>query len=228
MSDGNMSTVLTGLKKAVLKVYRESETEEIICMFNPGQYRISESTGYAEKKELSKSAVTPQYVGGITSSMSFTLYYDTTENMGQLADEVKKQSVMSYVAGIDSLLQVEGDQHKPPEVEFVWGDFNYRGVLSSLNKEFTYFDVDGKPLRVKMELTIRSVPKATASLEDPNNSPDRSKYRCVQEGMSLWKIAWDEYGDCERWKDIAAYNGLMNPLDLCPGQVLKLPALKKM
>lgn len=220
-------TSLAGLQKAVLKVYKENAAEEIKCMFNPSQYRIAESTSYASKKGVSQPDVIPQYVGGTTSSLSLTLYYDTTDNLGQLSDEGKGTSVMSYVARMNALIQVEGDLHKPPEVEFIWGDLSYRGVVSSLNKEFTLFDAWGKPLRVKMDLTITGIPRLPSSVGNPNNSPDRTKYRVVQEGMSLWKLAWDEYGDCERWKDIAGYNGLMNPLDIKPGQILRLPALKK-
>lgn len=220
-------TSLDGLQKAVLKVYKENATEEIKCMFNPAQYRISESTGYASQKGVSQSDAVPQYVGGTSSSLTLSLYYDTTDNLGRLSEDGRGTSVMSYVARIDALIRVEGDLHKPPEVEFVWGDLSYRGVLSSLNKEFTYFDTGGKPLRVKMDLTLTKVPKSAAAKGNPNNSPDRTKYRKVQEGMSLWKLAWDEYGDCERWKDIAGYNELMNPLDIRPGQILKLPAILK-
>lgn len=218
-------TSMNGLQKAVLKVYKENAAEDIRCMFNPSQYRISESAGYASKTGVSQPDVIPQYVGGTSSSLSLTLYYDTTENLGQISEEEKGTSVMSYVSRLDALIKVEGDLHKPPEVEFIWGDLSYRGVLASLNKEFTYFDMGGKPLRVKLDLNITGIPKIPSSIASPNNSPDRTKYRKVQEGMSLWKLAWDEYGDCERWKDIAACNGLMNPLDIKPGQILKLPAI---
>lgn len=215
-----------GLRKAVIRVHKENSTQDIACMFNPAQYSITESTGYASKKGVGQNDVKPQYTGGGTSSLSFTIYYDTSENLGQLTDETKGQSVMSYAQAVSALIQVEGDLHKPPEISFIWGNFTYRGVLSSLSKEFSYFDIGGKPLRVKMDLTITAVPKISSSMENPNNSPDRTKYRKVQEGMTLWKLAWDEYRDCERWKDIARFNGLMNPLDIKPGQILKLPALK--
>lgn len=224
--DNQGSTVLTGLQKAELKIYREQE-ETIKCMFNPSQYRMAEGTKYAKKQEVGASSTTPQYVGGGESSLSLTLYFDTTENLGQLDDTVKGKSVLSYVKKISDLLKEDGDLHKPPEVEFIWGDLNYRGVLSSLSTEFTYFDLEGKPLRAKLDLTITAVPGTEAFRISPRNSPDRTKYRTVQEGMTLWKLAWEEYGDCERWKDIASYNQLMNPLEIYPGQVLKLPALKK-
>lgn len=221
------TTALPGLQKAVLRVYKENSTKDIACMFNPSQYSVSESTGYASQKGVSQGDAIPQYTGGNTSSLSISIYYDTTENLGQQPDEVKGKSVMSYVQAVSALMQVEGDLHKPPDVEFIWGDFSYKGVLTSLKKDFSYFDTGGKPLRVRMDLTISGVPKIPSAVASPNNSPDRTKYRKVQEGMNLWKLAWDEYGDCERWKDIARFNGLMNPLDIKPGQILKLPALKR-
>lgn len=224
---GNTSkTSIPGLKKAVLKVYKASGELDIPCMFNPAQYRISENAGYADKKEVGTSSSLPQYVGGASASLSLSLYYDTTDNLGQIDESEKGKSVMSYVKQMDALIAVDGDLHKPPEVGFIWGDISFRGVVTSLSKEFTYFGQDGKPLRVKMDLTISSVPKESAARKDPNNSPDRTKYRQVKEGTSLWKMAWDEYGDCERWKDIAEYNHLMDPLDIRPGQIIKLPAIK--
>ena len=48
----------------------------------------------------------------------------------------------------------------------------------------------------------------------------------VLEGSSLWSMAYEEYGDCEKWRVIAKANGLLNPLQIYPGQVLKIPALQ--
>ena len=59
----------------------------------------------------------------------------------------------------------------------------------------------------------------------PFESPDRTKYRTVHQGEHLWNFAAQEYGDAELWRVIAKENGLMDPLDLKPGQVIKLPAL---
>ena len=43
--------------------------------------------------------------------------------------------------------------------------------------------------------------------------------------MSLWSIAYEEYDDCEKWREIAKANNIMNPLDIRPGQVIRIPAL---
>lgn len=216
----------SGLQKAKIKVYREP-VEEITCLFNPADYRISESAGYANQKRLGRNGKSNHYTGGLESSLSLSLYYDLTENLGQLSEEDKgRATVRSDTDKIASLLKVEGSLHKPPEIEFIWGDLAYRGVLTSLNREFTYFGIEGNPLRAKLDLTISSVENAADAMASPKESPDRTKHRMVVEGTSLWKLAWEEYGDCEKWREIAEFNGLMNPLDIKPGQILKLPALK--
>lgn len=218
---------MSSLQNAVIKVHRGKPAgpDIISCLFNPAEYKLSESAGYANKRERGRNRAAKQYVGGRKSSLSLTLYYDVTENMGGLSETEKAKGVMEYVSEIQELLNIEGDLHKPPEIEFSWGGFSYRGVLSSLNTEYSYFAVDGKPLRAKLDLSIQGAPSASEDKKSPNNSPDRSKYRVVTEGMSLWKLAWEEYGDCEKWKEIARYNGLENPLDIRPGQELRLPAL---
>ena len=38
-------------------------------------------------------------------------------------------------------------------------------------------------------------------------------------------LAYEEYGDPEKWKEIARENHITNPLQVKPGQVLRLPAL---
>lgn len=218
---------MSSLQNAVIKVYRgkPSDPEIISCLFNPAEYKLTESTGYAQKGERGRNRSSRQFVGGKRSSLSLTLYYDVTENMGGLSEAELEKGVLDYVEEIENLLEMEGNLHRPPEVEFSWGGFSYRGVLSSLNTEYSYFAIDGKPLRAKLDLTIEKTPTETEDKKSPNQSPDRSKYRIVTEGMTLWKLAWEEYGDCEKWKEIARYNGLSSPMDIYPGQELKLPAL---
>ena len=84
----------------------------------------------------------------------------------------------------------------------------------------------GMPVRARVELTLKSVTDlSTAKRKRPFESPDRTKYRTVHQGEHLWSFAFQEYGDAELWRVIARENGIMDPLELEPGQVIKLPAL---
>lgn len=218
---------VTGLQKAIIKVYR-TPVEELSCLFNPADYKISTSTSYSNKKNIQSDKKQEQYTGGYQSTLTLTLYYDITENLGDRPDSVKtKKSVKDYTSRIEALLLEDGTVHKPPQVEFIWGDLTYRGVVTSLNQEFNYFDIDGKPLRAKLDLTISETVGDHAQRLSPKESPDRTKRRLVTEGTTLWKLAWEEYGDCNQWEVIARYNNLMNPMDIEPGQILRLPALNR-
>lgn len=95
-----------------------------------------------------------------------------------------------------------------------------------MNHTYTMFTESGMPVRAKVSLTFKSL----ISLKDtkrksPFESPDRTKYRTLRQGMGLWDIANMEYGDPDMWKVIARENGILNPLEVRPGQVVKLPAL---
>ena len=56
----------------------------------------------------------------------------------------------------------------------------------------------------------------------PAPPPDTSTY-VVQKGDTLWSIARRVYGDGQRWKDIAAANGITDPTKIRVGQSLILP-----
>lgn len=45
----------------------------------------------------------------------------------------------------------------------------------------------------------------------------------VQKGDTLWSIAARHYGNGQKWRDIAAANGMSDPRQLKVGQTLTLP-----
>lgn len=45
----------------------------------------------------------------------------------------------------------------------------------------------------------------------------------VMEGETLQNISFKYYADSGRWGDIAALNGIIDPLDINPGDVLEIP-----
>ena len=58
------------------------------------------------------------------------------------------------------------------------------------------------------------------------NTTGTTKTYTVKAGDSLSKIARDELGDMNRWKEIASLNGISSPYTIYPNQKLKLPAYK--
>jgi nucleoid-associated protein YgaU len=51
------------------------------------------------------------------------------------------------------------------------------------------------------------------------------RVRTIIAGDRLDLIAAEVYGDATQWRSIAAYNGIVDPLDLRPGTRLNIPQI---
>lgn len=227
------------LKKAKIIIYRNNgkSKEEVECSFNPYQYTIKSTANYKEDNSLGTDVSRMVFLSGAQKEFTTTLFFDSEGEKGRsesligiasamLGSSSTVKPVTDIMKKITSAVQVSGSDHKPPLVSFIWGNLSFKGVITSVTETFTMFDTFGKPIRGKMDLTIKEAQEeGLAKKAEPFESPDRTKYRTVLEGTSLWNIAYEEYGDCEKWRVIAKANGLLNPLKIYPGQVLKIPAL---
>ena len=211
-------------------VYGENKTDEIEVMFNPTEYNLSESANYAETVLPGVDGPIMQYVAGNLQTLTLSLQLDTNQRRIMTADHdvkvIPSKSVAPIVRKITDLLYIQGKLHRPPEVRFSWGDLNFYGIVTDVSQSYTMFTSEGTPVRAKLDLTLKSVLDVAArKRRQPLESPDRTKRRTVTAGMQLWNLALEEYGDQEAWRVIAKANGILNPLDIYPGQVLKIPAL---
>lgn len=228
------------LEKAKLIVEKEAGEETIPVQFNPAEYNLSESVNYSEKSIPGFPGPITQFVSGASATLSLSLTFDTFDtpengvrtpqkNAGVTAMKAHKPTDVSLLTRkVANLVNIDGSLHRPPTVKFAWGALHFKGVVTEVRHTYTMFMPNGMPVRARVELTLKSVlDVANKKKESPFESPDRTKYRTVHEGEHLWNFAVQEYGDAELWRVIARENDLMNPLDLYPGQVLKLPALRE-
>ena len=226
------------LEKAKLTVEREGSSETFSVQFNPSEYNISENVNYAEKNIPGTAGPITQFVSGAAATLSLSLTFDTfdtpengvreSQQNGDLTSQKAHTptDVSKLTRRVAELVAIDGSLHRPPMVTFAWGSLSFQGVVTDIKQTYTMFMPSGMPVRARVELTLKSVTDLAASKRKrPFESPDRTKYRTVHQGEHLWNFAVQEYGDAELWRVIAKENGLMNPLDLEPGQVIKLPAL---
>ena len=220
-----------GLTKAKLEIEKEVGMSIVEVLFNPSEYQLTDGASYSEKKIPGLDGPILQYISGDATELSLNLFLDTyvpPAASSLISFGMPKQStdVSNITKKIADATSIDGSMHRPPKVTFRWGSLNFEGVVTKMNHTYTMFTESGMPVRAKVSLTFKSL----ISLKDtkrksPFESPDRTKYRTLRQGMGLWDIANMEYGDPDMWKVIARENGILNPLDVRPGQVVKLPAL---
>ena len=220
------------LQKAKFLIYGEKGTKvekKMECMFNPSQYAIKNSVLYKEETSLGSDVTRMTFSSGAPKELTLDLFFDSMGEVGSMvlpSALVPVEPVTKQTQVITKAIHIAGNVHHPPLVAFVWGNLTFKGVITSLTETYTMFDASGKPIRAKLNITIKEArEEGMTRRTEPFESPDRTKYRTVVEGMSLWSIAYEEYDDCEKWRVIAKANGIAHPLRLFPGQVLKIPAL---
>lgn len=200
--------------------------EEITCQFNPTEFDVSNSAKYAERTIPGGRGTISQFVSGESPTLTVSLLFDT-----YIAPTVDKQKesgtdVSILTRSVVALTHVEGSLHRPPIVTFQWGKLKFRGIVTDVKQKFTMFLPSGVPVRATLDVTFKaSSDSDSLSRQSPLESPDRTKYRIFKEGEYLWNYANEEYGSPGMWREIAKANGIMDPLNVRPGQVLKLPAL---
>lgn len=233
---------MTSLKKGKISICDDngSPQDSISFTFNPSSYTISSKPSYRDVRHLMQDTERKEFLGGVIRTMEATLIFDSFSD-NDLFPESEMQSVKNLTEGVENRLKpitdklkkleqaahVSGELHRPPTVIFSWGNLNFKGVITGYSAEYTMFSMEGKPIRATVRLSIaEEKDPAAAARENPFESPDRTKTRVLVEGMSLWSVAYEEYNDCEKWRIIAKANNIMNPLDIRPGQVIKVPALE--
>ena len=220
-----------GLTKAKLEIEKEIGMSIIDVLFNPSEYQLTDSANYSEKKVPGLDGPLFQYISGEATELSLNLFLDTyvpkqPTSLISFGTPPVSTDVSAITKQIADATSIDGSLHRPPEVTFRWGSLHFRGIVTRFNHTYTMFTESGMPVRAKVSLTFKSLisPRDMRSAS-PFESPDRTKYRTIRQGIGLWDIAGMEYGDPDMWKMIARENGILNPLDVRPGQVVKLPAL---
>lgn len=220
-----------GLTKAKLVIEKETGSKTIDVLFNPSEYQLTDGASYSEKKVPGMDGPIIQYISGNATELTVSLFLNTyvpksSSMIPGIGGSDSSTDVSKITKEIAAATSIDGSLHRPPKVTFKWGSLNFEGVVTKVNHTYTMFTESGMPVRARVNLTFKSVisPKDKRR-KSPFESPDRTKYRTVRDGFQLWDIAAMEYGDPGMWKRIARENGILNPLDVKPGQVVKLPAI---
>ena len=211
-------------QKAKIEVVEGSKNGQFVTfMYNPTSISVSRSVNWSRTSKAGANVPETDFGGGdaTTFSIPSVIFDGTIPLMGETAPT---PNIMADLDKLVSFMDIDTTLDRPPFCRFMWGAYR-SGQVTIEKVDITYqlFDRSGKPLRAEVSVTFRQA-------EDPSELPYQNptsrsyarRYHTVIEGETLDWIAHQEYGDTNAWRHIAETNNLNNPLDLRPGQLLRL------
>src|SRR5262249_35009386 len=116
----------------------------------------------------------------------------------------------------------------PPAVRFVWGTFQFDGLMESMEETLEFFSPDGVPLRANVTISLMkqsiqfAFAKGSSSPGGPP-PPGTVPMSTAPAGSSVANMVAGAGGSAD-WHAVAQANGIENPRVLQPGQLINLNA----
>ena len=197
---------MSKLEKAFIAI----KGKQFPVMYNPTEYGSSMTAVYGGPDEADKKN---QFQQTQNDNFSIALFFDTSEQQTDVRQEMKP------IADLILPTVKKRKFKEPPVCTFVWGKFNYRGVIINQSQKFTLFLASGIPVRGTLNLTLESRLSDSDGKALSNRSSSR-KFWTVKAGDRLDLVAYKTLDSVGSWKAIANLNNINDPL-LFPGGVEK-------
>ena len=208
---------------------------QIPVQFNPNEYSISRGVEYKANngvgQEASPSDLQP--VKGELAQLKLDLVIDVATSLSgavmpkALDKYLNKHEISELCMQLSLLMKYDHEDHEPNGLKFCWGSLQFTGQLKNLDVKYDMFNREGKPVRASLSMTLEGeeVHILKKIKVNPNESPDRTKYRILNQTDELWMLADKEYDDAYAWKEIARENGILNPRKIDHTRALKIPSI---
>lgn len=222
--------------------------KEVTVQFNPDTLKLSFANQLVTPEGAGSQRGTPGrlQVGAGTTKLTLQLWFDATRSSegGSPVNDVRDLTKqVNYFITPKPDRGSRTPRYTPPAVQFLWGTFHFDGLMDSVEETLDYWSNDGRPLRATMSLSLsqqkieafdlaaRGAGRAPqiASLVGggggTNSSPPGTTAMTQAPlGVSLQSLT-DASGQSD-WQTIARANGIDNPRQLDPGQLINLSAVK--
>jgi nucleoid-associated protein YgaU len=195
----------------------------IECMFNPTEYRLTQTVSVSANRSANTPGGTPQYGGTNPMTLTLQLFFDDFASaQGDVTPKIT--TLLNWTKPTDDS---RASGPCPPLVAFRWGGNpqldNFSGFLTNITVNYTVFRRDGTPVQAKVDVTIQGQDASVSSQNPTSHAIDSRRVRTVLDGDTLQSIAHRELGRPAYWRAIAVMNGIDDPLRLKPGQTVIVP-----
>lgn len=212
------------LEKA--KITSDEAHLTIECMFNPETYTYTKTAQWKAQPAHGQNAAPMTYSGGTPATLALHLLLDGTEDG---TDVRKACNDLVKLVTVDPSLHETGAHHqgRPPKCKFEWGEFfGFEAAVTSLKLVFELFTEDSKCLRATADVTFTQLKDEKIFPKQNPTSGGVTGERIHRLGPreTLELVTWAEFGDTGLWRQLAAFNGIDDPVRLRAGDSILLPA----
>jgi hypothetical protein len=214
--------------------------KRVTVQFNPETLKVSFANQIATPEGAGDQKGTParQFVGAGTTKLALQLWFDVTApipegaapNGGNPVKDVRKltQEVAYFITPIE-VQDKKTKKFAPPAVRFLWGSFQFEGIMDSLEESLEFFSSEGIPLRASMSLALSQQKITKFTFRDTGKSPGNpttppagtQPLTQAPANSTLQGLAANQ-GKGDNWQGIAEANGIENPRLLQPGQLIDM------
>ena len=215
--------------------------QRALLQFNPESLKVSFANQLQTPTGTGDRSGTParQFVGAGTTKLSLTVVFDVTQPLAEgeaAVDDVRRltQKVAFFITPQEVPAQgQQAPQHLPPGVRFLWGSFQFDGLMDSLEESLDFFSAEGKPLRATLTLALSQQRITRFAFAAPNAAPRPAgaggagaapgvqPLTAAPAGATVQGLA-AAAGRADDRQAIARANAIENPRRLAPGQLLDL------
>jgi hypothetical protein len=247
-----MSNTTKLLKAKLIELTAELEEKpggkETTVQFNPESLKVSFANQVVQPNNAGSggsgdqsSTAARQFVGAGTTKLALTLWFDVGAQDTDSGDA--KADVRDLTKDVAFFItpKQDGDHYVPPGVRFLWGSFQFDGLVDSLEETLEFFSDEGVPLRANISLGLSQQrisefhgnQKALAANPSPpgafgagsGDSIGTTPLVQVKAGASLQATLGSSKSGAS-WQSIAEANGIENPRQLNTGAMLNLKVRK--
>jgi nucleoid-associated protein YgaU len=216
-------------EKARLEVVgdnKPSGPEKIECMFNPTEYRLTQTLSVTRNRSPQRKAGVPEFTGTNAMTLTTQLFFDDfAAAKGDVTPKIT--TLLGWTKPTESSRRAK--KPCPPYVSFIWGGNKqldtFRGFLKSVQVNYTIFRRDGTPVQAKVDIVIEGEQEPIEGQNPTSHAANSRKTHTVIEGETISSVAHSELGRPTYWRAIAELNGIDDPLRLPAGTVLLIPSL---
>ncbi len=211
----------------------EDKARQFSTPINPESFTKNFKVSVDTQRGHGSPGAEVKYKSTAPEELKLDFVLDGTKTMegygGDTRDYISKPVELQLKDFLNCAYNMDGKIHRPRFLIVFWGsEINFRCVLSNVEINYTLFEPDGRPLRVKISATFLNHKSREELIEEKKlSSPDLTHYRQVKQGDRLDLMTYNIYDDPRYFMQIASINNLTSLRNVRPGQELYFPPFDK-